>query len=103
MQDQEIPFEKQIFVCTNDTPGQNGCCAARGGMELFKELRKIAKERRLHPRIRVAQARCLGKCAAGANVMIFPDNIWFSAVTPEDVTQISDEHLSLAKISDADE
>lgn len=94
MNTKETPCEKHIFVCTNDNAGQNGCCAARGGVEIFQELRKIAKARGVHPRIRVAQARCLGQCAVGANVMIYPDNIWYSAVTSDDVTKIAAEHLS---------
>lgn len=93
MEKQEVPFEKKIFVCTNGTAGKNGCCGARQGKEIFQALREIAKERGVHPRIRVAQATCLGQCARGVNVMVFPGNEWYSAVTPADVMSIADAHI----------
>lgn len=93
MEKKEIPFEKKILVCTNDSAGKNGCCAARDGLEIFQALRQAAKDRGVHPRIRVGQARCLGQCACGTNVMIYPDNIWYSAVTLQDVAKIIDAHI----------
>jgi len=51
-------------------------------------MRNIAKERKLHPRIRVAQAKCLGQCAKGCTVMVYPDNLWFSGVRLADVPAI---------------
>ena len=93
MEKQDIPFEKKILVCTNDNPGKPAYCAARGGLEIFTALRQAAKDRGVHPRIRVGQAKCLGQCARGANVMVYPDKVWYSAVTMEDVAQIIEEHI----------
>ncbi|MCA9403678.1 MAG: (2Fe-2S) ferredoxin domain-containing protein [Candidatus Omnitrophica bacterium] len=96
MEKSEVPFEKKIFVCTNGNAGKNGCCGARQGVEIFQALRAIAKDRGVHPRIRVAQATCLGQCARGVNVMVFPGNEWYSAVTPDDVAQIAEAHIPAA-------
>ncbi len=95
MEQKKIPFEKKILVCTNDSAGKSGCCAARQGLEIFQALRALAKERGVHPRIRVGQARCLGQCALGANVMVYPDNVWYSAVSLEDVPKIAAAHIPL--------
>ena len=97
MQQQKIPYEKQIFVCTNDRKGESPSCGDHQGEAVFKELRRIAKERGLsavggsasggHPRIRVAQAKCLGQCNKGVNIMV--DGIWHSGVRLEDVEELA--------------
>lgn len=88
MKPQPIPYEKQIFVCTNDRKGEKPSCGDHQGEAIFTELRRIAKERGLHPRIRVAQAKCLGQCNIGTNIMVYPDNVWYSGTRLEDVAEI---------------
>jgi (2Fe-2S) ferredoxin len=88
MECEQIPYEKQIFVCTNDRKGEKPSCGDHQAEAVFKELRRIAKEKGLHPRIRVAQAKCLGKCSQGTNVMVYPDNVWYRGVTPENLNEI---------------
>jgi len=85
MKEEAIPYEKQIFVCTNDMEGEKCSCGDQKGEEVFCQLRTLAKERGVHPRIRVAQVKCLGKCSDGVNVMIYPDNVWYSEVTTQEV------------------
>ena len=94
MNSQSVPYRKQIFVCTNDQKGEKASCGDHQGPEIFAQLRKIAKEKGLHPQIRVAQAKCLGQCNIGTNIMIYPDNIWYSHVKMEDVPQIVEKHIS---------
>jgi len=91
MEEQPVPFEKQIFVCTNDRKGEKASCGDQQGEEVFRALRKFAKERGLHPRIRVAQAKCLGMCAQGVNIMAYPDNIWISGAKLEDVPDLAEK------------
>lgn len=88
-----VPYAKQIFVCTNDRRGESPSCGDYQAEEIFKELRRIAKERGIHPRIRVAQAKCLGQCALGTNIMIYPDNIWYSGVRLTDVDEIAQRYF----------
>jgi (2Fe-2S) ferredoxin len=94
MQPQKIPYEKQIFVCTNDRKGEKPSCGDHQGETVFRELRRIAKERGLHPRFRVAQAKCLGQCSQGTNIMIYPDGVWYSGVHLDNVEEIADQCLS---------
>jgi len=97
MNSQKIPYEKNIFVCTNDRQGEKPSCGDHQGAAVFKELRRIAKERGLHPRIRVAQAQCLGKCNQGVNIMIYPDEVWYYGIQLDDVEAIADKYLSTQK------
>ena len=93
MKSDKIPYEKQIFVCTNDRKGEKPSCGDHHGEAVFEELRRIAKERGLHPKIRVAQAKCLGQCSIGVNIMVYPDGTWYSGVRKEDVQSLVEEHF----------
>ncbi len=93
MNSHQIPYEKQIFVCTNDRKGEKPSCGDHQGEAIFQELRRIAKERGVHPQIRVAQAKCLGQCNIGTNIMIYPDGVWYNSVRLEDVQKLADLYL----------
>ena len=93
MKTENIPYQKQIFICTNDNKGEKPSCADHQGETVFKELRRIAKDRGLHPQIRVAQAKCLGQCAQGVNIMVFPEGTWHTEVRVEDIEKIAEKYL----------
>lgn len=93
MKSAKTPYAKQIFVCTNNRNGEKPSCGDHQGEAVFTELRRIAKERGLHPKFRVAQAKCLGQCSIGVNIMIYPDDVWYSGARLEDVPAIIDKHF----------
>lgn len=93
MQPEQIPYDRQIFVCTNDCRGEKPSCGDHQGEAVFKELRRIAKERGLHPRIRVAQAKCLGQCNQGVNIMVYPEGIWYREIRLADIEMLADKYL----------
>ena len=87
------PYKRQIFVCTNNANGEKQSCGDHQGEVVFRQLREIAKERKLHPNIRVAQAKCLGQCAKGVNIMVYPENTWYSGVRLEDVPALAEKYI----------
>ena len=93
MNQNDMPYKRQIFVCTNDAKGEKASCGDNKGEEIFRQLRQIAKDRGLHPKIRVAQAKCLGQCQKGVNIMAYPDNVWHSDVRVEDVPKLAEKYL----------
>jgi len=93
MENHDIPYQRQIFVCTNDRQGEKPSCGDHDGEAVFKELRRIAKGRGLHPGIRVAQATCLGQCGSGVTVMVYPDNVWHKNVRKEDIPKLAEKYL----------
>ena len=93
MNPDKTPYQKQIFVCTNDRQGEGASCGDQKGETVFTELRKIAKDRGLHPTIRVAQAKCLGQCNKGVTIMVYPDNVWHSGVGITDVEKLAEMYL----------
>ena len=94
MKEQRAPYLKQIFVCTNNRNGEKPSCGDHQAEAIFTELRRIAKEKGLHPKIRVAQAKCLGQCNIGTNIMVYPGDIWYSDVRTEDIPNIVEKHFS---------
>ena len=91
MQQNNLPFEKIIFVCTNQrAAGERVCCANGGGCDLRDKLKEMVKARQLRSRVRVSASGCMDKCEDGPNVMIFPDNVWLSGVTESDLEPILD-------------
>lgn len=89
------PYVRQIFMCINNRQGESVSCGYSGSEEMVEELKKIAKERNLKGKLRVAKSGCLDLCAFGPNLMIWPEGIWYMKVTKEDIPQIVDTYLKL--------
>ncbi len=87
--------KRYILVCLNrradDDP--KGCCAAEGSEELRKKLKDLIERRGLKNHFRVIGTTCLGHCNEGAVVAVFPDDVWYSKVTGDDLERIVDEHM----------
>jgi len=91
METHPLPFKKVVFVCGNERPPEERCsCGASGGKALRDTLKGMVKERHLNGHIRVSQSGCMDKCEKGPNLMVFPDNVWFSHVSDEDLPGILD-------------
>lgn len=82
------PYERVILVCINERPKEVASCGGRGSVEIFKKIKSIVKAKGLSDRIRVTRTQCLGLCDIGPNITIFPDNVWYNNVTPEDIDEI---------------
>ncbi|MBN1278904.1 MAG: (2Fe-2S) ferredoxin domain-containing protein [Chlorobiaceae bacterium] len=84
----ESPFVAHVFVCTNDRGGERKSCAD-GNSQLLKEtLKKVADDRGWKGKVRVSTSGCMGLCSTGPNVMIYPQKVLFSGVSPDDVESI---------------
>jgi len=84
----ESPFISHIFVCTNDRGGERKSCADNNSLLVRSKLKEAVNEKGWKGKVRVSQSGCMGLCAKGSNVMIYPQKIWFAGVLPEDVDEI---------------
>ena len=91
----EPVFERHVFVCTNQRPPGNpkGSCADKGALPVLDLFKKLLFERGLKGRMRANAAGCLDQCERGVTVVVYPEAVWYGAVTPEDVPEIVDAHL----------
>ncbi len=84
----ESPFKCHVFVCTNDRQGKRKSCADDNSMKIRKVLKEEVANRGWKPQVRVSQCGCVGLCADGPNVMLYPQKIWFSEVSENDVGEV---------------
>jgi (2Fe-2S) ferredoxin len=84
---------RQIFVCA--TPGA-WRCGTKGGVELLDAFRAEVERRGLSPSV-VLRNACTRRHHEGPVVFIYPDDVWYTCVTPEDVAGIVERHLAPAQ------
>ena len=81
-----------VMVCTGTG------CSSDLAPEVLAAFEKEIKKRKLNDEVQIIKTGCLGLCAAGPNVMIFPEGACYSRVTPNDVVEIVDEHIVKGRI-----
>lgn len=83
-------YPKHIFVCTNkrlaDSP--KGDCTRCGSNDIRLKFVQLINQHGLKGVIRANKSGCLDACEMGAAVVIYPDNIWYTRVTQDDVEEI---------------
>ena len=81
------------FVCINqrDPSHPRPSCAANGGAELFNALRE-EQGRRVATEVKIVAAGCMEACMVGPVVAVFPDDVIYGGVIPDDVPDVMD-HL----------
>lgn len=87
-------FAAHVFVCCNRRADghKRGSCAAAGSEALRDYMKARAKELGLRG-VRINQAGCLDRCEFGPALVIYPEGIWYSPKTREDVDEILVAHL----------
>ena len=88
MTSKNSPYLCHVLVCVNDRQGVRKACADGVGSSLKDALKAAVDERGWKGRVRVSSSGCLGLCAEGPNVLLYPQSRWFSAVTPADIPEI---------------
>ena len=97
MRQQRIPYQKTLFVCTNTRDGKVACAnPGRGGDVLCQKLKELVKEAGLKSKVRVARSGCLDRCGEGPNAFLYPDGIWYSGLTEQDLPELMKKLEELA-------
>ena len=87
------PFRFHVFVCDQQKPEGAPCCAARGSGQVLEALRREVNARGLEDEVQVTACSSLGLCEHGPNLVIYPEGLWYSGVTPADVPEIVRSHF----------
>ena len=83
-------FERHVFVCTTG----EWCPAIDGdGLGVHAALKASVKGRGLGGRIRINHAGCFSQCGNGPMAVVYPEGVWYAALTPDDADEIVDQHL----------
>ncbi len=93
-------FQKHLFVCNNQRKKDDprGCCASRGSLDLLDHLKQRIHECGLKGKVRVNKAGCLDACEYGPTLVVYPDDVWYSPKTKEDMEEILSEHIQNDRI-----
>lgn len=88
-------YSYHVFFCTNRREDGRQCCAQSGSSAMRDYLKQRTKELGLAGPggVRVNTAGCLGRCAEGPTIVVYPDGVWYSYANQDDVEEILREHL----------
>ncbi len=87
------PFRLHVFVCDQHKPEGQPCCAARGSAEVIDALRREIAARGLMNDVQITTCGSLGLCEHGPNMVVYPEGVWYSGLTPADVPEIVASHF----------
>ena len=86
--------KKFILVC-----GGPGCVSLKS-LQLVENFEKLIKEHGLENKVQASISGCFGFCEKGPLVNIFPENIFYVQVKPEDAKDIFEQHILNNKVVD---
>jgi (2Fe-2S) ferredoxin len=94
MQDPKPFYSRHVFCCTNLRPAGHprGSCSAKGSEKLRNYLKARAKEAGLGD-VRINASGCLDRCELGPTMVIYPEGVWYTYRTVEDLEEILQKHL----------
>ena len=78
---------RKILVC-----GGTGCQASES-QKIVENFKRILAEKNLTDYVDVSVTGCFGFCERGPILKIFPDDVFYSQVTPDDVVEIVERHI----------
>jgi (2Fe-2S) ferredoxin len=82
------PFRLHVVACDGTS------CRDRGSRDTLRTLRGAIVELDLIDEVRLTTCTCLDLCAQGPNLVVYPDGVWYSGLSPRKVRRIVAEHLA---------
>ena len=90
------PYSRHVLVCTGSY-----CSPEKKGRQIYAELARLLQREDLlfgPTRVKRGETPCLGVCAAGPIIAVYPDGIWYANVTSVQLERIVVEHLKHGRV-----
>jgi (2Fe-2S) ferredoxin/predicted O-methyltransferase YrrM len=91
-------FRYHVFICDQKKAEGVPGCNASGSERVIDALRRELGARRLMDEVQVTVCGSLGVCERGPNMVVYPEGIWYSGLTPQDVPEIVEKHFQQGQV-----
>lgn len=91
------PFSYHAFVCTQEKAEGVPCCATAGSFSVLGALHGALGKQGLADEVQVSSCGCLGICDSGPVMVVYPEGIWYTKLTPADVPEVVASHFKDGK------
>lgn len=79
-------YRKQVLVC-----GGTGCTSSQS-LKVIEQLEQSLQELEIED-VLIVKTGCFGLCALGPIMIVYPEGVFYSQITPEHVREIAQRHL----------
>jgi len=88
-------YKKHLFFCINQRSEGRQCCQNAGAsdMRMYAKHRIEALGLAGIAGVRVNAAGCLGRCAKGPTLVIYPEGVWYTYKDKADIDEIIEKHI----------
>jgi (2Fe-2S) ferredoxin len=82
-------YNNHLFICTNQKDGKE-CCANHNAAEIVVYAKQRAKDLGLTKSVgfRISSSGCMGRCAEGPVMVLYPAGVWYTYKNKQDVDQL---------------
>ena len=87
--------KKHVLVCVQNRPlgHPSGSCQAKSSASVYEAFVDEFNKRSIWAQFRLTHTGCLGPCAYGPSVVVYPEGTAYGHVTVADVRAIIENHL----------
>jgi len=88
-------YERHIFFCLNERDNGEASCGQHQARQAYDRCKAQVKALGIAGpgQVRVNQAGCMNRCAAGPVAVVYPEAVWYTYVDEHDIDEIVESHL----------
>ncbi len=93
-------YRKHLLFCCNERKDKKLYCNRFNAKSMYRYAKDKCRKQNLlgANKICISESRCLGRCALGPVVVVYPEAIWYRWTNKADIDNIIKTHLLGGKI-----